>query len=71
MVTSQFHTQSIFNEKSYRYVSVVIRESPMAPRYSLEIMDRFLHYIMNNDLPFGGKLIIMRDFRQLDFCQSS
>ena len=41
-------------------------ESPMAPRYSLEIMDRLLRDIMNNDLPFGGKRIVMGgDFRQL------
>ena len=41
-------------------------ESPIALRYSLEIMDRSLRDIMNNDLPFGGKLILMGgDFRQL------
>jgi len=31
-------------------------EAPMAPRYALEIMDRTLRDIMNNDFPFGGKL---------------
>ncbi|XP_011870653.1 PREDICTED: ATP-dependent DNA helicase PIF7-like, partial [Vollenhovia emeryi] len=41
-------------------------EAPMAPRYALEIMDRTLRDIMNNDLPFGGKIIILGgDFRQL------
>ncbi|XP_011873928.1 PREDICTED: uncharacterized protein LOC105565388 [Vollenhovia emeryi] len=42
-------------------------EAPMAPRYALEIMDRTLRDIMNNDLPFGGKIIIILggDFRQL------
>jgi len=30
----------------------------MAPRYALEIMDRTLRDIMNNDLPFGGKIVL-------------
>ncbi|XP_036143523.1 uncharacterized protein LOC118645856 [Monomorium pharaonis] len=38
----------------------------MAPRYALDIMDRTLRDIMNNDLPFGGKIVILGgDFRQL------
>ncbi|KYM96549.1 ATP-dependent DNA helicase PIF1 [Cyphomyrmex costatus] len=41
-------------------------EAPMAPRYALEIVDRTLRDIMNNDLPFGGKFIVLGgDFRQL------
>ncbi|XP_025265716.1 uncharacterized protein LOC112638349 [Camponotus floridanus] len=41
-------------------------EAPMAPRYALEIMDRTLRDIMNNDFPFGGKVILLGgDFRQL------
>ncbi|XP_036150735.1 uncharacterized protein LOC118648518, partial [Monomorium pharaonis] len=41
-------------------------EAPMAPRYALDIMDRTLRDIMNNDLPFGGKIVILGgDFRQL------
>jgi len=41
-------------------------ETPMAPRYALEIIDRTLRDIMNNDLPFGGKIIVLKcDFRQL------
>ncbi|KYM94629.1 ATP-dependent DNA helicase PIF1 [Cyphomyrmex costatus] len=41
-------------------------EAPMAPRYALEIMDRTLRDIMNNNLPFGGKIVILGgDFRQL------
>ncbi|KYN16225.1 DNA repair and recombination protein pif1, mitochondrial [Trachymyrmex cornetzi] len=41
-------------------------EAPMAPRYALEIVDRTLRDIMNNDLPFGGKIIVLGgDFRQL------
>ncbi|XP_029670107.1 ATP-dependent DNA helicase PIF1-like [Formica exsecta] len=41
-------------------------EAPMAPRYALEIMDRTLRDIMNNNLPFDGKIIVLGgDFRQL------
>jgi len=41
-------------------------EAPMIPRYALEITDRTLRDIMNNDLPFGGKIIVLGDdFRQL------
>ncbi|XP_058810470.1 ATP-dependent DNA helicase pif1-like [Phymastichus coffea] len=41
-------------------------EAPMAPRYVLEIANRTLQHIMNNDLPFGGKIMILGgDFRQL------
>lgn len=38
----------------------------MAPRYVLEIMDRTLRDIMQNNLYFGGKIILLGgDFRQL------
>ena len=41
-------------------------ETPMAPRYALEIMDRTLKDIMSNNLLFGGNIVILsRDFRQL------
>ena len=41
-------------------------EAPMAPRYALEIMDKTLRDVMNNDLLFGGKIVILGgDFRQL------
>ena len=41
-------------------------EVPMAPRYTLEIMDRTLKDIMSNDLLVGGKIVILGgDFRQL------
>ncbi|XP_058796151.1 uncharacterized protein LOC131667014 [Phymastichus coffea] len=41
-------------------------EAPMAPRYALEIANRTLKHIMNNDLPFGGKIMVLGgDFRQL------
>ena len=37
----------------------------MAPRYAMEIMDRTLRDIMDNDIIFGGKVVLGRDFRQL------
>ena len=38
----------------------------MAPRYALEIVDRNLKSIMNNDLPFGCEMMVLcGDFRQL------
>nr|XP_046472571.1 uncharacterized protein LOC124214349 [Neodiprion pinetum] len=41
-------------------------EAPMAPRYALEVADRTLQDIMNNNLPFGGKIIVLGgDFSQL------
>ena len=41
-------------------------EAPMAPRYALEIMDRILRDVMNNDLLFGRKIVILGgDFREL------
>lgn len=41
-------------------------EAPMAPRYALEVVDRTLQDIMENDIPFGNKVIVMEgDFRQL------
>ncbi|XP_044591987.1 ATP-dependent DNA helicase pif1-like [Cotesia glomerata] len=53
--------------KYLRTVGVFIwDEAPMSPRYSLEIIDRTLRHINNNNLPFGGMLIILGgDFRQL------
>lgn len=41
-------------------------EAPMAPRYALEGMDRILRDIMDNNSPFGGKVVVLGgDFRQL------
>ena len=41
-------------------------EAPMAPRYAIEIMDRTLRDIMNNNKLFRGKIVALGgDFRQL------
>ena len=37
----------------------VWNEAPMAPYYALEIMDRILRDVMNNDLLFGDKIVIL------------
>ena len=38
----------------------------MAPKYSMELVDQTLRDIMDNDLPFVGKIIVLGDdFRQL------
>lgn len=40
-------------------------EAPSAPRYALEIADRKLREIMQNDKPFGGKCVMLTgDFAQ-------
>nr|CAD2200499.1 unnamed protein product [Meloidogyne enterolobii] len=40
-------------------------EAPMASRFTLDIIDKKLKEIMNNDMPFGGKIFVLSgDFRQ-------
>ena len=53
--------------KSLKEVDVIIwDEAPMAPRHSLEVVDSKLREIMNNEIPFGGKILLLGgDFRQL------
>jgi ATP-dependent DNA helicase PIF1 len=38
---------------------IVWDEAPMAPIMALNTIDRLLRKIMNNDLPFGGKVIVL------------
>ena len=46
--------------------AIVWDEAPMSNRVLLEALDRTLQDLMNNKLPFGGKVIILAgDFRQL------
>ena len=45
---------------------IVFDEAPMAHRFLLEALDRSLRDVMNLDLPFGGKVIVLGgDFRQV------
>ena len=44
---------------------IIWDEITMTSRYAFEAVDRMLKDIYNNDLHFGGKVIIVsRDFRQ-------
>uniref|UniRef100_A0A914YXE1 ATP-dependent DNA helicase n=1 Tax=Panagrolaimus superbus TaxID=310955 RepID=A0A914YXE1_9BILA len=53
--------------KSLKETDVLIwDEAPMAPRHSLEVIDKKLREIMANEIPFGGKVLVLGgDFRQL------
>jgi hypothetical protein len=45
---------------------MIIDETSMVPKHALEIIDRKLKELMDNNLPFGGKVIIVGgDFRQV------
>ena len=64
--TSHIKLQS--KEAEYlRNVDVFIwDEAPMAPRYALEVIDKTLRDITNNNIAFGGKVFVLGgDFRQL------
>jgi len=64
--TSNIKIQSKEAEKLKLVDVLIIDEAPMAPHYVLEIMDRTLRDIMQNDLYFGGKIVLLGgDFRQL------
>lgn len=64
--TSSIKAQSKEAEQLRNCDAFVWDESPMAPRHALEIMDRLLRDLMENDKPFGGKIVILGgDFRQL------
>ncbi|XP_058789100.1 uncharacterized protein LOC131663051 [Phymastichus coffea] len=64
--TSHIKAQSKEAEK-FRKIKVFIwDEAPMAPRYALDIANKLLQYIMGNNLPFGGKIMVLDgDFKQL------
>lgn len=55
------------DKKKLRESNVIIwDEGSMVPKKALEIVDRTLKDVCNNNLPFGGKLLIMGgDFRQI------
>ena len=44
---------------------IVWDEAPMSHRFQMEALDRTLRDLMNNDSPFGGKILVLSgDFRQ-------
>ena len=55
------------SDKKLRETEVIIwDEASMIPKKALEIIDRTLRDLCINDIPFGGKLIILGgDFRQI------
>ena len=63
--------------KKLREVDPIIwDEASMIPRKALDIVDKTLRDVCNTNLAFGGKLIILGDFRQIlpvikDGCRST
>ena len=55
------------DKKKFREVTAIIwDEASMIPRKALEIVDKTLQDVCNNNLPFGGKLLVLGgDFRQI------
>ena len=64
--SSSFKLQSKDRQFLKETLVFIWDEAPIAPRYALEIVNRTLRDIMDNNLPFGGKNMILEgDFRQL------
>ena len=64
--SSNFSVQSKEGQFSRQTDLLIWDEAPMAPRYALEIIDKTLRDILNTDLLFGGKIVILGGaFRQL------
>ena len=65
-LTSNIKNQSKEGE-FFKNVDIFIwDEAPMTPKYAMELVGRTLRDIMDNYLPFGGKIIVLgSDFRQL------
>ena len=52
-------------KKLIRAAVIFIDEITMMHRYQLECLDRSLQYLMGNEVPFGGKLVVFSgDYRQ-------
>lgn len=64
--TSNIKAQSKESEYIKNIDIFIWDEGPMAPKYALELIDRTLRDLMNTNVLFGGKIIILGgDFRQL------
>ena len=46
-------------EELLRQTIFITDEAPMQPRYALEAIDRLLQFLTGNNVPFGGKIIIL------------
>ena len=65
-VTSSVKAQSARAEVLRQARLIVWDEAPMAPREALECVDMLLRDLLGNDLPFGGKVLVLGgDFRQV------
>ena len=41
---------------------IIWDEAPMAPLMALNAIDRLLRKLMNNNFPFGGKVIVLGNY---------
>ena len=65
-VTSSISAQSSRAEVLRRAAIILWDEAPMAPREALEAVNQLLQQFMGNELPFGGKVVVLGgDFRQV------
>ena len=61
-ITAQSSRAEVLRQASL----IVWDEAPMAPREALEAVDRLLRDLMGNEIPFGGKILVLGgDFRQV------
>ena len=61
-ITAQSSRAEVLRQASL----IVWDEAPMAPTEALDAVDRLLRDFMDNDLPFGGKILVLGgDFRQV------
>ena len=64
--TSSIKAQSPRAELLRQARLIVWDEAPMAPREALECVDMLLRDLLQNDMPFGGKVLVLGgDFRQV------
>ena len=65
-VTSSIKAQSARAEVLRKSRLIVWDEAPMAPREALQCVDMLLRDLMEEDKPFGGKVLVLGgDFRQV------
>ena len=66
MIISAISAQSSRAEVLRKARLIVWDEAPMAPKAALQALDDLLQDLMGNNLPFGGKIVVLGgDFRQV------
>ncbi|XP_025664775.1 uncharacterized protein [Arachis hypogaea] len=64
--TCNISKQSDLAKLIRQMAAIIWDEAPMANKETMESLDRTLGYILENNNPFGGKVMVMRgDFRQV------